>query len=67
MMAQVTVSEDGAVTATLDTSDEEVDEKLARLAGLTADDLMARVTHYAVTAWLATRADDAEADSDDDK
>lgn len=52
MIAQVQVTEDGAVTAVLDTDGAEVeDDDAAKLAGLEADDLLARVALAAIATW----------------
>lgn len=50
MLAQVTVTEDGAVTAILDTEAAD-DDDAAKLAGLEADALLERVAQTAVATW----------------
>jgi hypothetical protein len=60
MIAQVSIDEDGAVTALVD-SDPSSDDDDARLAGLALDDMLARAAATAIDTWFRIRADE-EAD-----
>lgn len=60
MIAQVTITDDGDVTATVD-SDEVADDDAARLAGLLLDDMLARAAQTAIATWFRLRSDDEQA------
>jgi hypothetical protein len=57
MVAQVAISEEGAVTVVLDSDDYEDDER-RNLAGLALDDMLERAAEAALATWRALRADD---------
>ena len=57
MIAQVTITDDGDVTATVDSESHE-DEDAARLAGLALDDMLARAAAAAVECWFRLRSED---------
>jgi hypothetical protein len=61
MVAQVAISEDGAVTVVLDSDDYEDDER-RNLAGLALDDMLDRASAAALSTWRALRTDDGECD-----
>jgi len=58
MIAQVTITDDGDVTATVDSESYEDDDAAARLAGLALDDMLARAAETAISAWFRLRSDD---------
>jgi hypothetical protein len=61
MVAQVAISEDGAVTVVLDSDDYE-DEDRRNLAGLALDDMLERAADAALATWRALRTPDGECD-----
>ena len=59
MIAQVTITDDGDVTATVDSDDYAAgDDDAARLAGLVLDDMLHRAAETAIAAWFRLRSDD---------
>lgn len=61
MLAQVTISETGDVTAIVDTESTD-DDEASRLAGLALDDMLARAAETAIRTWFAIRTDEEDGD-----
>ena len=59
MIASVTIDENGAITATVE-SDEPSDDDAQRLAGLQLDDMLRRVSEAALDAWQQLHGHAAE-------
>lgn len=57
MICQVSITDDGDVTATVDSESYE-DDDAARLAGLALDDMLARAAQTAIATWFRLRSDD---------
>ena len=63
MIAQVSITDDGDVTATVDSDDyTAADDEASRLAGLVLDDMLARAAQTAIDTWFRLRSDDGTAE-----
>ena len=62
MIAQIRISPEGEITATVDTDDIPTDDDERSLLGLTVDDLLDQASRSAISTWLELRAacEDAE-------
>lgn len=58
MIAQVTVSEDGAVTATVDSDDYAADDDTRSLMGLQLDAMLEQAAKTAISSWLTLHGTD---------